>query len=764
MKNIWIFSVFSAPPEYEMRYRTSKMAQELVKGGDKVTIFASSAIHNTDINLIEDKAPYIVKTYRGIDYVFVRCSSYHTNGADRVLSLVQFYFRLRKVIRGFDKPDCIIAESPYPTVAHSGILAARKFRVPCISEIRDLWPESIIDYQGQSLRNPIILGLLVLEKWIYRHSDAVVFTMPGGKDYIHEKKWDKVIDMSHIHHINNGVDIEEFDSDVKQHIYTDSDLQNLANFKLTYCGSIRQANNLQLVIKGAECLLSRGDDRARFILFGDGGHRPLLEQYCAEHGIHTVVFKGFVEKKYIPSIIAQTDINILSYEQVQAWHYGGSQNKLFEYLASGKPILSTIQMSYNPIEEYSCGVVLDEQSPERFADAVQEFLDMGAESRAVMGTRARELSHRYDYPYLAAQLKGIISGLFGSDAPVKLISLVVIAYNEEKTIGGLLENIVAQDYPHERIELLLVDSASTDGTKKLFEEFALKESSFAGIRILDNPARFLPHGCNVALRAYAGDVLIRIDAHARVPVDFARRNVEVLEGGEYVCGGIRPTVLQESTPWGETLLLAENSIFGSSPAAYRRGQERNIVNSIFHGAYRREVFDKVGQYDERLLRTEDNDMSYRIRKAGFRFVRDPAIYSEQFVRSSLRRMLKQKKANGYWIGRTLFISPFCLRIHHLVPALALFIVLALIITGLAFSWIPLLVAVCLYAGADVLITLFSAIRSPKRNMTMLALPLVFVLMHVVYGLGTVQGVLRGLLDVLLSRGRKPDADTPLAGE
>jgi hypothetical protein len=90
MKNIWIFSVFSAPPEYEMRYRTSKMAQELVKGGDKVTIFASSAIHNTDTNLIEDKAPYIARNYGDVDYVFVRCSSNHTTGPDRIASLMEF--------------------------------------------------------------------------------------------------------------------------------------------------------------------------------------------------------------------------------------------------------------------------------------------------------------------------------------------------------------------------------------------------------------------------------------------------------------------------------------------------------------------------------------------------------------------------------------------------------------------------------------------------------------------------------------------------
>ncbi|MDR1184185.1 MAG: glycosyltransferase family 2 protein [Coriobacteriales bacterium] len=328
--------------------------------------------------------------------------------------------------------------------------------------------------------------------------------------------------------------------------------------------------------------------------------------------------------------------------------------------------------------------------------------------------------------------------------PIRLVSLVVIAYNEEQTIEGLLGDIVAQDHPHDRIELLFVDSASTDGTKGLLEEFAHKESSFANIRVLDNPARFLPQGCNVALRAYSGDVFIRVDAHAQIPADFIRRNVEVLESGESVCGGVRPTVLQKPTSWGEALLLAENSAFGSSPAAYRRGQERSIVGSVFHGAYRREVFDVVGPYDERLLRTEDNDMSYRIHKAGFRIVLDPAIRSEQFVRSSFCRMARQKEANGYWIGRMVYIQPGAISLFHLVPLAFVLALLAFFLMGLLLSWLPFIALVALYLLADLAMALRAIIQASERSVALLVLPFIFPLIHISYGIGTIRGLLVGL--------------------
>ena len=237
--------------------------------------------------------------------------------------------------------------------------------------------------------------------------------------------------------------------------------------------------------------------------------------------------------------------------------------------------------------------------------------------------------------------------------PIGLVSVAVVAYNEASCIGTLFEDIEAQDFPHDRMEIVLVDSASTDDTKAVMRAFAARHEEVEGARqgeggnaassqpfarvvLCDNPARILPAGWNVAIGEFHGDVLMRIDAHARIPADFVANNVRVLEEGEFVCGGPRPTAAHPSTPWSETLLLAEDSAFGSSIADYRKGGGKRYVSSAFHAAFRREVLERVGPYDERLVRTEDNDYFYRVREAGYRIRFDEYIRSKQYARSRLR--------------------------------------------------------------------------------------------------------------------------------
>ena len=181
------------------------------------------------------------------------------------------------------------------------------------------------------------------------------------------------------------------------------------------------------------------------------------------------------------------------------------------------------------------------------------------------------------------------------------ITIAVIAYNEENTIKNILDDISRQDYDHSLMEVVLVDSASTDGTKAVMQKFADENKMGARqIIVLDNPKKTLPCGWNVLLDNYTGEAVIRVDAHAHIPEDFVSKNVKVLEEGEMVVGGVRPNIVDEETPWKDTLLLAESSMFGSSIAPYRNGgngtEEKIYMESLFHAAYRREVFEKIGHF------------------------------------------------------------------------------------------------------------------------------------------------------------------------
>lgn len=349
------------------------------------------------------------------------------------------------------------------------------------------------------------------------------------------------------------------------------------------------------------------------------------------------------------------------------------------------------------------------------------------------------------------------------------ITLCVIAYNEEKTISHILDDFIKQDYDHSQIEIVLVDSKSTDLTKKIMIEFAKKNKEavdkvrFRDVRVVDNPKRILPAGWNVALGAYRGEAILKVDAHASIPADFVRKNVELLESGEDITGGQRPNIIDEPTPWKETLLLAESSMFGSSIAPYRNNPGKSYVKSMFHAAYRRKVFDKIGGFNEDLARTEDNEIHYRMREAGFKLCFSPDIISYQHTRSSLKKMLKQKYANGYWIGLTTGVCRKCLSIYHFVPfAFVVAIILSTLLCGFFSALkmdlagpITLMSILChgtflltgmmwgLYWLIAILMSLVAVIGAgEKRNITCISLPVLFFLLHMSYGIGTLVGMIK----------------------
>lgn len=321
------------------------------------------------------------------------------------------------------------------------------------------------------------------------------------------------------------------------------------------------------------------------------------------------------------------------------------------------------------------------------------------------------------------------------------VSLCVVAYNEGETLNSLFNDIKNQDYPHDKMEIVLIDSASSDNTKALMEQFKQENTDFKNVQVLDNPKRKQACGWNVAIQNFKEEIMIRVDAHSSIPKNFVSNNVKCHETGEYVTGGKRPNIIIGETQWKKTLLLAESSMFGSSFASYRNGTSKTYVKSLFHGAYKREVLEKVGLFNEKLGRTEDNEFHYRIREAGYKICMDPDIISYQHARSSLSKMLKQKYGNGYWIGLTLGVCPGCISMFHLVPFA---FILGIIFTSvLALCGFPLLSM--LMWGAYITVALGMTVVAIMQNgfkPLYLTLPFLFFLLHVSYGIGTTVGLIK----------------------
>lgn len=404
MKRVWFVSHYSMPPKYEMRIKTQMYAHYLQKKGFECTIFSASTIHNTSINLIEDNSDYIERVYDDLHFVHIKTSNYYGNGIKRIINMRQFATRFNKIAKRFEKPDVVVADAN--CLNYGPIYSyCKKMGIPIYIDMRDLWPMSIVEYYKYSEKNPIIQYMYHLEHKMYKKVTGVIFSMPGGKDYIRDKKW-LDLDLDKFYYINNGVDLEQFAKQIKENAFSDIDLDS-DSFKVVYAGSIRTANNLISIVKAAELIK---EPKIKFLLYGEGDDKSSLIEYCKEHGINNVVFKGQVEKKLIPYILSKCDLSILNYKKAKTLKYGGSQNKLFEYLASGCPVLLTIDMNYNIVKDCNCGIALEEPDSKLIADAILKMYNMPLEERENMSKNAMEVAKEYDFEILTNKLLTIIGG------------------------------------------------------------------------------------------------------------------------------------------------------------------------------------------------------------------------------------------------------------------------------------------------------------------------------------------------------------------
>lgn len=418
-KNVWILNHYATNTYKDKAGRHYWFAKNLLKQGYEPTIFCASTIHNSEAIIDSQRDSFVERKADNIPYVFIRTPKYQGNGKKRILNMIFFYRGLFKVAEEYTKlngkPDVIVASSVHPLTLVAGIKIAKKMSVPCICEVRDLWPESIVEFGNLKRKSLLAKILFQGEKWIYKKADRIIFTVEGGADYIIHNKWDMLqggpIDINKVHHINNGIDLIEYDKNIKENQYSDIDLDSTQEFKVVYAGSIRKANNIGLLIDAAKYVQKNSGKSIKFIIFGDGDEKEQLQKKCSDDKIYNVIFKGKVEKKYIPNILSKSNLNILNYSNHAIWKYGGSQNKNFEYLASGKPILSTIKMGYDIIEKFNAGVSLRDQDPETIGKSIISVVDMRLSAYLAVAKNARKAAKEYDFKVLTRKLIFIIEDI-----------------------------------------------------------------------------------------------------------------------------------------------------------------------------------------------------------------------------------------------------------------------------------------------------------------------------------------------------------------
>lgn len=411
--NIWIFNHYATDMYFDGAGRHQSFAKYLLRNGHDVKIFCASTVHNSDINVDTNNGIFVERLGKdNVSYVFVKTPEYKGNGFSRIKNMVEFYLRIFKVAKIYskcEKPDIILASSVHPLTLVAGIQFGKKNKIPCICEVRDLWPETLVE-MGIIDRNSLIAKALYLgEKWIYKRADKLIFTMPGGKEYLKDMNMTHLVSLDKVYNINNGVDLELYDVNKQTEIIDDTDLTNESLFKIIYTGSVRSANHVDDLLEVAKILKEKGKNKIKIIVYGDGDQKEKLENEAKQFEINNIVFKGRADKKYIPYILSQGNLNVVTGKDSEIGRYGISWNKLFEYMASGKPIIANYTIArYNFIDEYNIGIANRFETLEKFAEAIIRIAELPEAEYKDYGLRALKAASDFDYKNLTNKLEEIL--------------------------------------------------------------------------------------------------------------------------------------------------------------------------------------------------------------------------------------------------------------------------------------------------------------------------------------------------------------------
>ena len=318
------------------------------------------------------------------------------------------------------------------------------------------------------------------------------------------------------------------------------------------------------------------------------------------------------------------------------------------------------------------------------------------------------------------------------------VSVIVPIRNEERYIAACLQSLLDQKFPSNAYEILVVDGRSSDRSREIVEEF---KQRYGNVRCLDNPAAIAPAAMNIGIRNAVGEFIIRADGHNFYPHDYISNCVRYLqETGADNVGGPWRTVPSSNSFGSKMVAAILTNPFGVGDSRFRTSNFEGFVETVPFGAFRRELFDRIGLFDEKLVRNQDNELNARIRRAGGRIFQTPALTTEYHPVGSVATLLKQTYKTSQWHIFSVRRNASAMGLRHFVPAVFVSLIMVLLLSVFwnlrSLAALGVLLAVYLSAG-----TYFAFRRSRDGGPSVIcALPLVCLIFHIVYGLGTIAGL------------------------
>lgn len=325
------------------------------------------------------------------------------------------------------------------------------------------------------------------------------------------------------------------------------------------------------------------------------------------------------------------------------------------------------------------------------------------------------------------------------------VSVIIPVRNEEQFIEKCIKRFFKSDYPREQIEILIVDGMSNDNTGTIVKEL---QKTYANLRLLDNPKKITPVALNIGIKASKGDIIMISGAHSEVPTDYISKCVKHLaKSNADNVGGIIETKARLNTLKGKAIAEVLSSPFGVGGSKFRTGTDKPIeVDTVPFGCYKKEVFEKIGFFNEELIRNQDIDLNLRLKRAGGKIMLFPDIKLTYYARSTFKELWKNNFGNGYWVlfGSKFAKTPFSLR--HLIPLFfVIFIIGGTILSVLSKMFFPIyLIILSIYLLGAMLFSSKIA-RSSKKAIIFIPALLSFFVLHFSYGLGSIMAGLSILL-------------------
>lgn len=405
MRNLWIVNHHAALPDGSTGgARHALLGEQLRAHGWETTVLAASSEHYSGRQRVTGWRLRADQRAGDVSFRWIRVPSYRGNGPGRIVNMLAFtsLVLMPSMTRGLPRPDSVVGSSVHPLAALAGLVLARRHGVPFFFEIRDLWPETLIQMGALARDGRASRALRALERYLCDSAAKVITTMPSATDYLASLG----VDPQKVVWISNGVEVERF-----------SGLTSVApegrgtHLDFVYFGAFGTANALPVLVNGFARARRLGlPSNARLRLVGQGPEREKLERLVVDLGVQGAVsIEGPVLRTCIPDLAESADVLVVALLPLALYNYGVSLNKLFEYMASGRPILFAGHARGNPVDEG--GGVVTTCDPDGVATAMIELAGLSSEERRALGSHNRRVAEDvFSFEVLAAKLAETLGG------------------------------------------------------------------------------------------------------------------------------------------------------------------------------------------------------------------------------------------------------------------------------------------------------------------------------------------------------------------